>query len=466
MKLFLILLNIFNRRLPLLIFILFLILSCNKTTLNEPIEEDPELNLSTLQFIVDTKGQEIIDEPKVPATLMIIDSSDTLYNGYIGIELRGSTSQIFFDKKSYGVETWDKDGNDIDIALAGLPPEEDWIFQGPYSDKSLIRNALIYDLSNRIGQYATRTRFFEMKLNGDFLGTYLLMEKIKRDKNRVNIKKLDVNDNESKLISGGYIIKIDKTTGESSNHGDYNDKISFYSNYDTNGEKDKDKKIYFLYDVPSPESISVGQKNYIQSYIHSFENVLISNNFLDPVTGYRQFIDIQSFVDYFLLNELSHNPDAYRLSTYMHKDRGGKLKMGPIWDYNIAFGNVNYCKGDAVNNWIYKYNDYCPDDFWLVPFWWEKLLEDPYFADKIKSRWLELRTNQLSDKEIFGKIDLLISDLETSGAIKRNYERWPILGQWIWPNSYVGTTYESEVSYLKTWLTQRLTWMDSNIPSL
>lgn len=447
-------------------FTLLFSLSCDDTKSNEFIEQKSSPISSMLQFIVDTKSKTIIDEPKIPATLIITDSTDTLYNGHIGIELRGSTSQIFFDKKSYGVETWDQNGNDIDIALAGFPAEEDWIFHGPFSDKSLIRNALIYDLSNKIGQYASRTRFFEMKLNGEFQGTYLLMEKIKRDKNRVDIEKLEPNDNDPNLISGGYIIKIDKTTGESSSHGDYNEKISFYSKYDPNGEEGKDKKIFFLYDVPSPEKISKEQKIYIQSYINSFEEALLSNDFSDPKTGYRQFIDVDSFVDFFLLNELSHNPDAYRLSTYMHKKRNGKLKMGPIWDFNIAFGNVNYCKGEDVNNWIFKYNDYCPDDFWLVPFWWSKLLNDPYFANKVKSRWQELRQNELSDKLIFGKIDLLISELETSDAINRNFERWPILGQWIWPNSYVGTTYESEINYLKNWLSQRLTWMDSNIPSL
>ena len=447
-------------------FTLLFLLSCDDTRSNEFIEEKSSPIPSMLQFIIDTKSKKIIDEPKIPATLIITDSTDTLYNGHIGIELRGSTSQIFFDKKSYGVETWDQNGNDIDIALAGFPAEEDWIFHGPFSDKSLIRNALIYDLSNKIGQYASRTRFFEMKLNGEFQGTYLLMEKIKRDKNRVDIEKLESNDNDPNLISGGYIIKIDKTTGESTSHGDYNEKISFYSKYDPNGEEGKDKKIFFLYDVPSPEKISKEQKIYIQSYINSFEEALLSNDFSDPKTGYRQFIDVDSFVDFFLLNELSHNPDAYRLSTYMHKKRNGKLKMGPIWDFNIAFGNVNYCKGEDVNNWIFKYNDYCPDDFWLVPFWWSKLLNDPYFANIIKSRWQELRQNELSDKLIFGKIDLLISELETSDAIKRNFERWPILGQWIWPNSYVGTTYESEINYLKNWLSQRLTWMDSNIPSL
>ena len=447
-------------------FTLLFSLSCDDTKSNEFIEQKSSPISSILQFIVDTKSKTIIDEPKIPATLIVTDSTDTLYNGHIGIELRGSTSQIFFDKKSYGVETWDQNGNDIDIALAGFPAEEDWIFHGPFSDKSLIRNALIYDLSNKIGQYASRTRFFEMKLNGEFQGTYLLMEKIKRDKNRVDIEKLEPNDNDPNLISGGYIIKIDKTTGESSSHGDYNEKISFYSKYDPNGEEGKDKKIFFLYDVPSPEKISKEQKIYIQSYINSFEEALLSNDFSDPKTGYRQFIDVNSFVDFFLLNELSHNPDAYRLSTYMHKKRNGKLKMGPIWDFNIAFGNVNYCKGEDVNNWIFKYNDYCPDDFWLVPFWWSRLLNDTYFANKVKSRWQELRQNELSDKLIFGKIDLLISELETSDAIKRNFERWPILGQWIWPNSYVGTTYESEINYLKNWLSQRLTWMDSNIPSL
>ena len=448
-----------------LVFTLFF-LSCEDTISNAPVELNANSNTSILQFIIDTKGKEIVDEPKIPATLIIKDSTDTLYNGHIGIELRGSTSQIFFDKKSYGVETWDQDGNDIDVALAGLPKEEDWIFYGPYSDKSLIRNALIYDLSNQIGQYATRTRFFEMTLNGDFLGIYLLMEKIKRDKNRVDIEKLKSNDNDSNIISGGYIIKIDKTTGESAGHGDYSEEISFYSKYDPNGEEGNDKKIYFLYDVPKPENISKEQKNYIQSYINSFEDALLSNDFSDPKTGYRKFIDVNSFIDFFLLNELSHNPDAYRLSTYMHKNRNGKLKMGPIWDFNIAFGNVNYCRGNDIDNWIYKYNEYCPDDFWLVPFWWNRLLEDPYFADKLKSRWTALRSNQLSDKEIFGKIDFFVSELKSTGAIKKNFERWPVLDQWIWPNAFVGKTYDSEVEYLRIWLTQRLTWLDSNIPSL
>jgi hypothetical protein len=445
-------------------FIVFI--SCDKTDSQLPHEEDPQLNPTLLQFIIDTDGKEILDEPKIPATLVVRDISDTLYNGSIGIEYRGSTSQIFFDKKSYGMEIWDQDGNDMDVDLAGFPPEEDWILQGPYSDKSLIRNTLIYYLSNSIGQYATRTQFFELTLNSDFLGTYLLMEKIKRDKNRVDIKKLMPNDNQSGEITGGYIIKIDKTTGESTNHGNYSEKISFASQYDPYGEKGKDKKIYFLYDTPDPDDISPQQKSYIQSYIDAFENTLLSENFTDPDVGYRKYIDEDSFVDFFILNELSHNPDAYRLSTFMHKDRGGKLKMGPIWDFNIAFGNVNYCRGNDVDNWIYKYNEYCPNDFWLVPFWWGRLLEDPYFINKLKSRWSELRADQLSDKEIFGKIDLLVSELESTGAIKKNFERWPVFGLWIWPNAFVGTTYESEVEYLRTWLTQRLTWLDSNIPAL
>ncbi len=141
-------------------FIVFI--SCDKTDSQLPHEEDQQLNPTLLQFIIDTDGKEILDEPKIPATLVVRDISDTLYNGSIGIEYRGSTSQIFFDKKSYGMEIWDQDGNDMDVDLAGFPPEEDWILQGPYSDKSLIRNTLIYYLSNSIGQYATRTKFFEL----------------------------------------------------------------------------------------------------------------------------------------------------------------------------------------------------------------------------------------------------------------------------------------------------------------
>ena len=208
----------------------------------------------------------------------------------------------------------------------------------------------------------------EVVINGDYKGVYSLFEKIKVDKHRVNISKT-----QSRSGDGtGNIIKIDKLTGEAVDT--YNDQISFLSNYDSSGDSLNDNslsKIHFLYHYPKPDEISLNQKSFIQKIIHQFEDALNKDNFQDPFNGYRRFIDVDSFVDFFILNELSNNVDAYRLSTFIHKDISGKLKLGPIWDFNLAFGNANYCNGDAVDKWMFKFNDYCQGDLWKVPFWWK-----------------------------------------------------------------------------------------------
>ena len=193
-----------------IIIILFLA-GCSSPENHEKVEEEGfiyESSINSLQLIsINTNGNVIVDEPKVSADLQIKKGDSLIEVHKIGIEIRGSSSQMF-DKKSYGFETWDENGEDLDVSLGGFPEEEDWILYGPYSDKSLIRNVLIYDLSNAIGQYATRTDFYELEINESFLGTYVLMEKIKRDKNRVAISK-----NKEEDISEGYILKIDKPTG-------------------------------------------------------------------------------------------------------------------------------------------------------------------------------------------------------------------------------------------------------------
>ena len=141
------------------------------------------------QFSINTLGGEIVDEPKIASALTIIKGDSTYYAGNIGIEIRGESSQMF-DKKSYGFETWDENYEDKDVSLIGFPEEEDWILYGPFSDKSLIRNKLIYSLSNLMGMYASKTEFCELTINNDYKGVYVFMEKIKRDKNRINIEKL------------------------------------------------------------------------------------------------------------------------------------------------------------------------------------------------------------------------------------------------------------------------------------
>lgn len=452
------------------LFLLLFLFQCEDEQIEKKVVEDEIIIKddieSLMTFNIDTYEKEILDEPKILSELIISLDSNIIHKGYIGIEKRGSSSQYFYEKKQYGVETWDQYGADIDVSLGGLPKEEDWIFYGPYGDKSLIRNNLIYSLSNNMGRYASRSKFMEVIINGDYKGIYSLFEKIKVDKHRVNISKTQSSSGEGT----GYIIKIDKLTGEAVDiYNDYNDQISFLSNYDSNGDSLNDNshsKIHFLYHYPKPEEISSDQKIFIQNIIRQFENALNTDNFQDPFNGYRRYIDIDSFVDFFILNELSNNVDAYRLSTFIHKDISGKLKMGPIWDFNLAFGNANYCNGDAVDKWMFKFNDYCQGDLWKVPFWWKRLLEDDSFKAKIVTRWFDLRQNALSNDSIFQLLNGFVEKLKISGSVDRNFQRWQILDKWIWPNAYVGANYDEEIDYLSTWLLNRLQWIDSNIESL
>ncbi|MEO0573294.1 MAG: CotH kinase family protein, partial [Bacteroidota bacterium] len=265
-------------------------------------------------------------------------------------------------------------------------------------------------------------------------------------------------------LTGGYILKIDKTAGNNLGEG-YNDLNSFESNYDppnaTSGQK-----MYFLYEYPDAEDITIQQKEYISNYISDFENALASDDFSDPDIGYASYIDIPSFIDFFLLNELSNNVDAYRLSTFMHKDKNEKLKMGPIWDFNLAFGNADYCSGGSTNVWAYKFNERCSNDFWLVPFWWDRLLQDPAFVAELKGRWLALRGNELSETAILSKLDGYMMQLDKSGSLDRNFDTWPVLGNYIWPNNFVGNTYDQELDYLKNWIGDRLVWLDTQINQL
>ncbi|WP_350293581.1 CotH kinase family protein [uncultured Croceitalea sp.] len=452
---------------------LFLILSCNSdntvgATDDEVGEEEQENPISLEdrlpQVFVDTKGGTIVDEPKISSDAVLVIAGDTIYNGNLGIEFRGATSQLLFPKKSYGLETWDENDEDINVSLFGLPEEEDWILYGPYSDKSLMRNILIYDLSRDIGQYASRSLFVDLTINEVYQGVYVFMEKLKRDGERIAINKLKDDENSGEDLTGGYILKIDKTAGNNLGEG-YNDLNSFVSAYDPPNAS-AEQKIYFLYEYPDAEDITIEQKAYISTYMADFENSLASDDFLDANLGYSNFIDTESFIDFFLLNELANNVDGYRLSTFMSKDKNEKLKMGPIWDFNLAFGNADYCGGGSTNVWAYKFNDRCPDDFWLVPFWWERLLQDPAFVAQLKERWIILRGNALSNAAIMSRIDAYLLQLNESGSKTQNFETWPVIGTYVWPNNFVGATYEEELAYLTNWIENRLTWLDSEINQL
>ncbi len=413
--------------------------------------------------VIDTYGSAIPDDPKIKAGLKIYNKGagqrNSLtdipeFDGYIGIEIRGSSSQSF-PKKSYGFESRDALGNSMDVSFLGMPAENDWILNANYTDKTLMRNAMAYQVWQNMGYYATRYHFVELIMNGQYLGIYIFSEKIKRDKNRLDIAKLDPNENSGDNLTGGYIIKIDKQTGSGGE--------GWISSY-LPSEHNSGQTIYFQYEYPKMKDITSQQIAYIKNYVYDFETVLKNENFSDINSGFRKYADEKTFIDYFLVNELSKNVDGYRLSTLLNKDldsRGGKICMGPVWDYDIAWHNADYCEGDIFTGWAYQFP--CPDDYWQVPFWWSRLLEDPRYVNNLACRWQSLRKNILSNAWFDNYIDSISGQLME--AQQRNFVQWPILGIYVWPNpSPYPATYSGEINALKTWMHNRLSWLDSNMP--
>lgn len=420
-------------------------------------------------IVVNSSGNTIVDEPKVSATMGVINNGDGAtnsineefndYNGNIAIELRGSSSQFYFDKKGYGLELRDESNMDLNASILGMPEEEDWVLHGPYSDKTLMRNLLTFHLWEQTGRYGSRTQLVELVLNEEYQGVYLLMEKIKRDKNRVDISKLTEEENSGDDLTGGYIVKLDKSDGTNSGSG-------WVSPYDPPGAQ-ANQDVFFQFHYPKGDEISSEQAVYIEDFLTDFEDALWSPSFKDPLSGYRKYIDPSSFIDFMIINEISKNVDGYRLSTFMYKTKesdGGLLNMGPIWDFNLAFGNANYCEGGSSSGWAWDFNDHCPEDFWVINFWWERLLKDPTFAKNFKSRWSSLRSGSYATDVIMAYIDSAASALEEPAA--RNLERWPGMSEWVWPNNFVGDDYQAEIDYLKNWTMDRLDWLDNNIARL
>jgi hypothetical protein len=412
--------------------------------------------------VIDTEGQTIEDDSRVLVNMGIIYHeggernflTDTFndYDGKISIEIRGSTSQ-FFPKKQYRFETRDENDEKINVSLLGLPSENDWILYAPYSDKSLMRNVLAYKLFSDMGWYGSRTHFCELVLNGEYMGVYVLMEKIKRDDDRVDISELELNDNEGDALTGGYIIKIDKEGGQNT--------IGWFSKFPQN--LSERNTIYYQYHYPDQLDITEPQKQYIQNYIYNFEKTVNSTHFNHPVHGYDKYINANSFIDYFITNELAKNPDGFRLSLYLHKDRdseNGRLTLGPVWDFNIAFGNNHFRQCQYIYGLIVFYAS--EHQRGETPFWWEKLLMDEKFANKTYNRWHQLRQDVLSTERIYRYIDSVAVYLDE--AQQRNFNRWDILGKYIWGNYFIGQTYAEEVDYLKSWIRDRSEWLDNHIP--
>jgi spore coat protein CotH len=403
-------------------------------------------------------SEKIKDDPKVAAKFKITRNDSLLIEVPIGIELRGALS-LSADKKSYGFEIREANDSLSNKSLLGMPKNDDWILHGVASDRSLVRNILTYSLANQMGRYAARSQFVELEINGKYQGVYVLMEKIKQDKNRVAIEKMTKKDTVGEALTGGYILMLDKTSGKGTDWEDYNAENSFKSAHDMKGQLSKKSKINYLYTYPKAEKILPVQKEYISKYIADFEKVMASEKYNNPTEGYAKYIDVDSFVDYFILNEFAQNHDAYRISTFMQKDRNQKLAMGAVWDFDIAYGpDYSFCGYLDKDAWVYVYNQHCGDDAWVIPFWWEKLLQDSAFKSKVSKRWKALRINVLSDENVIKNIDQLTQYLHENNLVDRNYERWANKKPETFKERHL-----KHINHIKNWTKQHSEWLDGQI---
>jgi subtilisin-like proprotein convertase family protein len=393
--------------------------------------------------VVGTMG--IIDNP---GSINTIGNAFNGYNGNINIKVRGNSS-AGFAQKSYTVTTTLANGDDNNVSVLGMSTGSSWVLYGAWDDKSIIRNILTYQLSNEMGAYASRTHLCELVLNGDYKGVYVFMEKIKRDTARVDVEKISTSTVSGPDLTGGYIFQVDR--GESATD-------HWTSNYPPCAGSNGD--ISFVYEYPSESKINTAQKAYLAGYVDSFEAALANQNLYDTILGYRRFIDVKSFIEQSILQELGHNVDGYRLSSFLHKGKNKKLSAGPAWDFNLAFGNADYYNGSATDN--FEWDMPCPfNDGNLNPFWWKKMVTDTTYLNDYKCRYTNLRQTVLDTLHIDHVLDSLRNVLLIPQS--RNFTRWPILGIYLWPNEYVGNTWQDEMSYLRNWIHTRIRWMDTKL---
>ncbi len=421
-----------------------------------------QLSSSNLPIVVVTTEDEIPDEPKIEGSIGIIydttggmnfiSESFNYHSSNLAIETRGNSTQGF-DKKTYSLELRNSSDEDTSVNLFGMGGEEDWILHAMVIDKSQVRIPMSFHLAQRMGQYASEFKYVELVLNGDYRGTYILVEKIKRDDDRVDIAKLDEDDLAGDSLTGGYILRMDWL----------DDPQGFESNYNSQGGN----PMFYQWHYPKAEKIKPQQALYIQDWMANFEDALFADDYTnDEGIRYTDYIDVNSFTDFLLINEFSKNSDGYKLSSYVHKDKdskGGKLIAGPIWDFDQTYGVSLVCSNNISTGWTYLQNQDCWD-LESMPMWWQNMMGDPIFQNRLKCRWTSFRQSFMQTDSI---INWIIEDTAyLSDALQRNFEKWDyFIGESIWiePDP-IPQSYEEEISTMITWITNRLNWMDANMP--
>lgn len=374
------------------------------------------------------------------AFMGIIDNEDGSYNhatdscnvyyGDVSIEVRGQSSSEF-PKRTYRFEFIDSLEADSNVALLGLPADDDWILMGPFHDKAQFRNPMVFDMGHKLnGSYQPRTRFCDLIYNGEYLGLYTLVETIKRNEGRLNIARLRESEISGNDLTGGYIIRYDKPNGD------------------------------LQIDYPKEDEIQDEQRDYILGFMSRYFTALNSRQFMDPDSGFRKFINDTSLVDYLIVNEITKNADSYLFSTYMYKDRDDRdprLHFGPLWDYDLAFGNSIFQQGDRTDGWQF-------DNGTNTRLRVTKLFQDEALVDLFQERWYAAREGCFHTDSLFAYIDSTVAVLDIPQ--RRNYQVWPVIDKDLFYPNYRSMSYEEEIWNIKNWMTARLDWIDNNIGNI
>jgi hypothetical protein len=395
---------------------------------------------SALPVLVIESSSSIGDEPKTRARMRVFEDGDLALDGLIGIEIRGRSSQVFFPKRQFAIEFRTEGDIQTESSLLRMPSESDWVLLGPYSDKSFLRDALTFELARRMGRWAPRSVFVELFLRQgapappevEYQGLYLVTERISRGASRLDLPRSRRRPGEDT----GFIAKLD-----------WLDPDTREVHFTTRGGE----RVLLVY--PSAKDVTEEQVSYLTEYLEDFEASISEG---EP--GYGDLIDVASWVDGMILQELAKNVDAYRSSTYLFKLPRGKLHLGPVWDFNQAYGNASY-NDDAslVEGWRVSRA--------RSGSWFQRLFQDADFRSRFRGRYLALREGPfapLSDEAMFVFLDGEAARVRE--AASRNFERWPVLGRAVLGNSDPPPdTYEGEVGLLKDWLGARARWMDQEL---
>lgn len=383
-----------------------------------------------------------------------------------GYKERGQSSANA-EKSPYKVEFWDESDRDIDLPVLGMPAESDWAMIGEYYDKSQIQNSLIYGLGAELGLATVRLRFAELYINfdggpldeADYFGLYALTETIKNQKDRINLKQLTEEVTTEPEISGGYIFKFDQAALDSGEA----EIVCTGSEPLARGAYNPDAHCFNDLGIVDPEVPNEQQFNYLSTFVQGFHDAIHQT----PLGDYTPFIDVDSFIDFMIVTEISAHVDAYVRSSYFFKERGEPINAGPLWDFNLGMSST-----DAdPEGWRFEtqLTSRGNDD------WFYQLGQDPAFMQKFAARWRELRTGILADAALIARVEAIAAPIANAG--QRDFERWPDSGLGGGFGGFGGgmggmggeptdpetdpATWRDQVDALIAWLPTRTAWIDS-----